>query len=481
MEEDNIEEKFTGKCKEQNHLNLELLFFCKNHNVLCCEKCFSKGEDIVKGQHENCEVCPIEKIKGEKEINFRKNIKELDNILKNCFHYLNEIIDKSNEEKEKIKLKIQKLFTKIRNEINKREDELFLEVDKFYEINDKINYKENISLFTKSKALLEAGKKLENEWNNDKKLIYLINNSIQIEKTIKDTNIILEKINKVKDENKREFDFLANIDINQFIQSINKVGVIQIKDNLSEKQEEKWKLKEGQLMQISSGIYGVWGVNKYFKIYYRSGITETNKAGVNWIQVDGLLKYISSGKSGVWGVNSEDQIFYRDGISNNCPQGTKWVKIDGGLKQISSGEFGIYGVNCNDQIWFRSGISELNPGGNKWISIDGGLKHISAGPYGVWGVNNQNIVWKRKNITRENPLGDCWIRIDGNFKLISSGEKYVLGINENNEIFYRKGISIYCNEGESWEKFKGELKYISDGAFGIWGINNDDGIYYYEK
>ena len=59
-------------------------------------------------------------------------------------------------------------------------------------------------------------------------------------------------------------------------------------------------------MKISSGIYGVWGINKYFKIYYRSGITKTNKGEINWIQVDGLLKYISSGESGVCGVNSED-------------------------------------------------------------------------------------------------------------------------------------------------------------------------------
>ena len=479
MEENNIEKKFTGKCTEPNHLNSELLFFCKNHNVLCCEKCLPKEGNKVKGQHESCEICPIEKVKDEKEINFQKNIKELDNILKNCFHYLNEIIDKSNEEKEKLKLKIQKLFTKIRNEINKREDELFLEIDKLFEIYGKINYKENIQLFTKSKTSLETGKKLENEWNNDKKLVYLINNSIEIEKNIKDTNIILEKINKLKEENKREIDFYANIDINQFIQSLNKIGYLEIKDNSSEKHEEHPKLIDGQLMQISSGIYGVWGVNKYFKIYYRSGITETNKGGVNWIEVDGLLKHISSGESGVWGVNSQDEIFYRDGISINCPQGTKWIKIDGRLKQISSGEYGIYGVNSNDQIWFRSGISKSNPGGNKWISIDGLLKHISVGPYGVWGVNFQNEVWKRKNITRENPIGDWWKRIEGNFKLISSGEKYILGIKENNEIFYRKGISIFCNEGESWEKFKGELKYISDGAFGIWGINNDDYIYYY--
>ena len=43
------------------------------------------------------------------------------------------ISNKINEEKERIKIKIQKIFTEIRNAINLREDELFEEIDKIFD------------------------------------------------------------------------------------------------------------------------------------------------------------------------------------------------------------------------------------------------------------------------------------------------------------------------------------------------------------
>ena len=36
-----IDEIFTGFCKESNHPN-RLEFFCKNHNTLCCAACLCK-------------------------------------------------------------------------------------------------------------------------------------------------------------------------------------------------------------------------------------------------------------------------------------------------------------------------------------------------------------------------------------------------------------------------------------------------------
>ena len=37
----NKEEIFTGFCQEQNH-HIELKYFCKNHNLLCCAACIAK-------------------------------------------------------------------------------------------------------------------------------------------------------------------------------------------------------------------------------------------------------------------------------------------------------------------------------------------------------------------------------------------------------------------------------------------------------
>ena len=37
----NIEDIFTGICNEANHKN-ELIYYCKNHNKLCCVECIAK-------------------------------------------------------------------------------------------------------------------------------------------------------------------------------------------------------------------------------------------------------------------------------------------------------------------------------------------------------------------------------------------------------------------------------------------------------
>ena len=48
---------------------------------------------------------------------------------------------RNNEKKEESKLKIQRIFTKIRNVINNREDELLLKIDQIY---DNIYFKEEL-------------------------------------------------------------------------------------------------------------------------------------------------------------------------------------------------------------------------------------------------------------------------------------------------------------------------------------------------
>ena len=65
---ENINEIFTGLCKEPKHKN-ELEFYCKTHNQLCCAACLSKIKKNGNGQHTDCDVCLIEEIKNEKKIN----------------------------------------------------------------------------------------------------------------------------------------------------------------------------------------------------------------------------------------------------------------------------------------------------------------------------------------------------------------------------------------------------------------------------
>ena len=58
-----ITELFTGFCKEKNH-NLELKFFCKIHNKLCCLGCIAKIKDEENGRQSNCDICLIKDIEN---------------------------------------------------------------------------------------------------------------------------------------------------------------------------------------------------------------------------------------------------------------------------------------------------------------------------------------------------------------------------------------------------------------------------------
>ena len=130
-----IKEIFTGICKEENHLNA-LDYFCKNDNKLCCAACISKVKDHGNGQHTDCNVCYIGEIKDEKKNNLKNNIKileDLTNTLVESINKLKNLLDTIENNKEDLKLKVQKIFTKIRNCLNEREEELLLEIDKIYD------------------------------------------------------------------------------------------------------------------------------------------------------------------------------------------------------------------------------------------------------------------------------------------------------------------------------------------------------------
>ena len=152
LTEYNNQEIFTGLCQELNH-QIGLKFYCKNHNKLCCAACLSKMKVNGYGQHFNCEVCLIKDIKDEKKNKLKENIKYLEDSSKNIIESVNklkEIYEKINKSKEEIKLKISKIFTKIRNVVNEREDKLLSEVDNKF---DESYFKEDI---------IKKGEKLPN-------------------------------------------------------------------------------------------------------------------------------------------------------------------------------------------------------------------------------------------------------------------------------------------------------------------------------
>ena len=108
----NLNEKkeiFIDKCNIENH-NAKLEFYCKEHNTLCCGLCIAKIKEKGYGQHSECEVINIEKIKDEKRNILKVNINYLDELNKQIDESINklkEIFEQMNKNKEKLKLKLK--------------------------------------------------------------------------------------------------------------------------------------------------------------------------------------------------------------------------------------------------------------------------------------------------------------------------------------------------------------------------------------
>ena len=147
----------------------------------------------------------------------KDNIKSLEELSKNldeAIKNLKLIFEKVNDKKEKLILDIQKIFTKVRTELNQREDSLLLEVDNFYNNNfcNEDIIKKSEKLPNKIKASLEKGKSIENEFNDDNKLNILINDCINIESNLKDINIINDSIKKYNGNSNINYFYYADID-----------------------------------------------------------------------------------------------------------------------------------------------------------------------------------------------------------------------------------------------------------------------------
>ena len=226
-----ITEIFTGFCQEAQH-NEKLEYFCKNHNKLCCVSCICKIKGKGKGSHSDCNVCFVEDIKEEKKNQLKNNLKNLEELSKEFEKLLNELkemMNKINENKENLKLEIQKIFTKLRNVINEREDTLLYEVDKQFDeiyFNENI-IKENEKLPNKIKSSIEKGKYLSKEWDNDNNLITIINNCINVENNIKEINKINESMKKCNDSKYLKV-IIREQELNTIINSLQIFGKIYI-------------------------------------------------------------------------------------------------------------------------------------------------------------------------------------------------------------------------------------------------------------
>ena len=175
-------------------------FFCKEHNTLCCVACTSKIKNERYGQHHDCTIFEIKDIKDEKRNKLKEdinNLEELNKQIEKSIEELKRIFEEINKNKEELKMKVQTIFTKIRNVLNEKEDKLLYDIDEEY---NNIYFKEELikeseKLPNKIKKSIEKGKIIDKEWNENN-LSSLINDCINIENNIKEINTINNNIKK---------------------------------------------------------------------------------------------------------------------------------------------------------------------------------------------------------------------------------------------------------------------------------------------
>ena len=193
--------KTKGICTESNHPN-KLNYYCITHNNLCCAACLCKIKEKGDGQHTECNVCHIGKIKDEKKKILFNNInilKDFSQNIKKKLKLIKKIYEKTIPKKEELKLNIINIFDDLKNMLKKRKNELLNELENLYEkfifseefikkckkLPSKIEY-----YFEKRQKLMEKWKKYEKK----RKLNLLINDCINIEKNIEKYQKIDEKI-----------------------------------------------------------------------------------------------------------------------------------------------------------------------------------------------------------------------------------------------------------------------------------------------
>ena len=232
---DNIQDIFDEYCQEKNHF-IKMEYFCRSHNQLCCAACIAKikgkGSD---GKHKDCNVCMIEDIREEKRNKLKENIYYLEELSKTLNQKINKFknnFEKLNDQKDEIKIKIQNIFTKIRNEINKREDIILKDLDKkFDDLFDKDFINKSEKLPSQIKNLIEKGKAEDNKWDNkNNHLNKLVNECIIIENNFKNVILINEKLknfNLIHINVKFSFE---ECEFNEFLKAINSFGNIYCKN-----------------------------------------------------------------------------------------------------------------------------------------------------------------------------------------------------------------------------------------------------------
>jgi len=150
--------------------------------------------------------------------------------LKDSINNLKIFLEQVEKDKEELKLKVQTTFTKIRNCLNEKEDELMLKIDNKYkeEFFDENTIKQIEFLPKKIEKSLEKGKLISknNENKGDIILNQFINDCLNIENNINNINKIKNGMKKFNSKEKEKI-FYENVEeMNNFCSNIKKIKFI---------------------------------------------------------------------------------------------------------------------------------------------------------------------------------------------------------------------------------------------------------------
>ncbi|XP_040183276.1 fish-egg lectin-like [Rana temporaria] len=221
-----------------------------------------------------------------------------------------------------------------------------------------------------------------------------------------------------------------------------------------------------KLTQIDASGGEVYGVSNDSNIYHW--------VNNSWRQVPGELIHVTFGPAGLWGVNRENIILKM--------QDNNWMNVSGFLKQVDAGgDIFLGGVNaqdnvyCLDQSYIVSGSSCVT-----FTPLDGDLKYYSCGPESCWGVNRANNIYYRHNVSSMACQGTQWEQVEGSLEMLEVGtDGLVFGVDSEGHVLRREGITAENPVGYFWVpmSFSERFKHVSYDNGSVWLISQDDEVY----
>ena len=236
---------------------------------------------------------------------------------------------------------------------------------------------------------------------------------------------------------------------------------------------------------MSVGPAGVWGVNHYDTIFYRSDTHQSPEAfGTNWPVVDGLLIQIDVGTDITWGVNRWNSTFHRYGIGNSDATGIDWINTDHGFTWVSVSPGGsVWAVNTTGHLLHYRHSSNAQPVGTAWDVMDTDVQRVDAGQAGVWALKTDGRLFYRHGTYGDNgSTGTDWRSVEGTFTSVSSGKNVVVVVDTAGHVWVRSGVRSDTPAGLAWLRYPGYIKqvdvYQTDQVLAMWAVDFDRLIYF---